>query len=41
MTDTYPTFGFIKHRILSQTCIDRPFRVLILYNLKYHRSYIV
>lgn len=41
MTDTYPTFGFVEHRILSQTCIHRPFRVLILYDLKYYRSYIV
>ena len=41
MTGTYPMFGFAEHRTLTQTRVDRPFRVLILYDLKYYRSYIL
>ncbi|MGB8992675.1 MAG: hypothetical protein WCD80_11530 [Desulfobaccales bacterium] len=40
-TATEPTFGFFEYIFLIQGCICRSFRVLILYDLKYYRSYIV
>ncbi len=41
VTGTEPTFGFVEHGTLSQASIHRPLRVLVLYELKYYRSYIV
>jgi len=41
ITGTEPTFGFVEPGTLIQACIHRPFRVLVLYDLKYYRSYIV